>query len=53
MVSRAGLPNEDMEFVQFHPTGTFLDVTRSRRQFLFLILSKSNPLQPGIAFYIP
>ena len=21
MVSRAGLPNEDMEFVQFHPTG--------------------------------
>ena len=23
MVTRAGLPNEDMEFVQFHPTGTF------------------------------
>ena len=22
MVARAGLPNEDMEFVQFHPTGT-------------------------------
>ena len=22
MVTRAGLPNEDMEFVQFHPTGT-------------------------------
>ena len=22
MVSRAGLANEDMEFVQFHPTGT-------------------------------
>ena len=21
MVTRAGLPNEDMEFVQFHPTG--------------------------------
>jgi succinate dehydrogenase/fumarate reductase flavoprotein subunit len=21
MVSRAGLANEDMEFVQFHPTG--------------------------------
>jgi len=21
MVARAGLPNEDMEFVQFHPTG--------------------------------
>jgi len=23
MVSRAGLPNEDMEFVQFHPTGIY------------------------------
>ena len=23
MVSRAGLPNQDMEFVQFHPTGIF------------------------------
>ena len=23
MVSRAGLPNEDFEFVQFHPTGEF------------------------------
>ena len=23
MVSRAGLANEDMEFVQFHPTGLF------------------------------
>ena len=22
MVSRAGLANEDMEFIQFHPTGT-------------------------------
>ena len=22
MVARAGLPNQDMEFVQFHPTGT-------------------------------
>ena len=21
MVTRAGLPNEDLEFVQFHPTG--------------------------------
>jgi succinate dehydrogenase (ubiquinone) flavoprotein subunit len=21
MISRAGLPNQDMEFVQFHPTG--------------------------------
>lgn len=24
MVARAGLPNEDMEFVQFHPTGQCL-----------------------------
>ncbi len=23
MVSRMGLPNEDMEFVQFHPTGIY------------------------------
>jgi succinate dehydrogenase/fumarate reductase flavoprotein subunit len=23
MVARAGLPNQDMEFVQFHPTGKF------------------------------
>jgi len=23
MINRAGLPNEDMEFVQFHPTGIF------------------------------
>ncbi|KAK3590464.1 hypothetical protein CHS0354_000329 [Potamilus streckersoni] len=23
MISRAGLPNEDMEFVQFHPTGIY------------------------------
>ena len=23
MVSRAGLPNQDMEFVQFHPTGIY------------------------------
>ena len=23
MVSRAGLPNEDLEFVQFHPTGIY------------------------------
>ena len=24
MVARAGLPNQDMEFVQFHPTGTVM-----------------------------
>lgn len=23
MISRAGLPNEDLEFVQFHPTGIY------------------------------
>lgn len=23
MVSRAGLPNQDLEFVQFHPTGIY------------------------------
>lgn len=23
MVARAGLPNQDMEFVQFHPTGIY------------------------------
>ena len=23
MVTRAGLPNQDMEFVQFHPTGKY------------------------------
>ena len=23
LASRAGLPNEDMEFVQFHPTGIY------------------------------
>ena len=23
-MSRAGLDNEDMEFVQFHPTGTYI-----------------------------
>ena len=23
MVTRAGLPNQDMEFVQFHPTGIY------------------------------
>lgn len=23
MVTRAGLPNSDMEFVQFHPTGIY------------------------------
>lgn len=23
MTARAGLPNEDMEFVQFHPTGRY------------------------------
>merc|ERR1712098_1033669 len=23
MISRAGLPNQDMEFVQFHPTGIY------------------------------
>lgn len=25
MVSRAGLVNQDLEFVQFHPTGTLRD----------------------------
>ena len=25
MITRAGLPNEDMEFVQFHPTGMTYD----------------------------
>ena len=24
MVTRAGLPNQDMEFVQFHPTGIYM-----------------------------
>lgn len=24
MITRAGLANEDMEFVQFHPTGTHI-----------------------------
>lgn len=31
MVTRAGLPNQDMEFVQFHPTG----LLTSSKQFCF------------------
>jgi len=27
MTARAGLPNEDMEFVQFHPTGSNLKLS--------------------------
>ena len=23
MITRAGLPNEDLEFIQFHPTGIY------------------------------
>jgi len=26
MVSRANLSNQDLEFVQFHPTGTYLNI---------------------------
>merc|ERR1712130_578315 len=31
MVSRAGLPNQDMEFVQFHPTGITYDISNKHR----------------------
>lgn len=40
MVSRANLPNQDLEFVQFHPTGT-IDQTFS---FFFLFRRTKNQI---------
>lgn len=46
MVTRAGLPNEDMEFVQFHPTGIYgagcLITEGSRGEGGFLVNSKGE-----------
>uniref|UniRef100_A0A8B8ARW2 Succinate dehydrogenase [ubiquinone] flavoprotein subunit, mitochondrial n=1 Tax=Crassostrea virginica TaxID=6565 RepID=A0A8B8ARW2_CRAVI len=46
MVARAGLPNEDMEFVQFHPTGIYgagcLITEGSRGEGGYLINSKGE-----------
>lgn len=46
MVSRAGLPNQDMEFVQFHPTGIYgagcLITEGSRGEGGFLINSEGE-----------
>jgi len=46
MVNRAGLPNEDMEFVQFHPTGVYgagcLITEGSRGEGGFLVNSEGE-----------
>lgn len=36
MINRAGLANEDMEFVQFHPTGEFYAVAQIYTRWLYL-----------------
>ena len=38
MVARAGLPNQDMEFVQFHPTGTKSFSSLSCTQFSIIAI---------------
>lgn len=40
MVTRAGLPNEDLEFVQFHPTGMFPQLVR---RFLNHFITRRYP----------
>ena len=45
MVTRAGIANEDMEFVQFHPTGIYgagCLITESARHLGFLVNSKGE-----------
>ena len=38
MAARAGLQNEDMEFVQFHPTGTGLFVYQGRFEEIISVM---------------
>ena len=41
MTARAGLPNQDMEFVQFHPTGVCCSLRHKDISFLFLSMLNS------------
>ena len=41
MTARAGLPNQDMEFVQFHPTGVCCSLCHKDVSFLFLSVLNS------------
>ena len=41
MTARAGLPNQDMEFVQFHPTGVCCSLCLKNFSFLFLSMWNS------------
>jgi hypothetical protein len=47
MVARAGLPLQDLEFVQFHPTGQWF-VTDLRVCPVFQILCKHNQGAHGL-----
>jgi succinate dehydrogenase/fumarate reductase flavoprotein subunit len=38
MVARAGLPNQDMEFVQFHPTGKFIPMFLCSKMLKLFVL---------------
>lgn len=45
MVSRAGLPNQDLEFVQFHPTGIYgAGKMRWRQVYASLLVSPSESM---------
>ena len=56
MVARANLPNEDMEFVQFHPTGIYgagclMTEGKFFREIAFLVVLHFFPVQKLIFSY--
>ncbi len=60
MVTRAGLPCQDLEFVQFHPTGELLSFIRLEKSFripwcnsipLALAISNCDILQPWLYYF--